>query len=86
MCVVVAKLSERWTVDLKVRAIQVPTLSEIFAFIFIRLRWLKLFYSSGILLNKFFIIREEYKPEDVFRPEFVTNLQLNRKFLPLFII
>ena len=41
------------------------------------------FYSSGIPLNKIFIIRSEYKPEDLFRQEVATNLQLNRKFWPL---
>ena len=40
----------------------------------------------GIPLNKIFIIRREYKLEDVFKPEVATNLQLNRKFPPLFII
>ena len=86
MCVVVAELSERWTVDLEVRAIQVRTRQKYFPLIFIRTRWLKLFYSSGIQLNNFYIIRREYQPKDVFGPEVATNLQLNRKFLPLFII
>ena len=35
------------------------------------------FYSSGIPLNNIFIIRRKYKPEDLFRQEVATNLQLN---------
>ena len=54
--------------------------------IFIRPRRLQLFLFIGNPVENFFIIRWEYKPEDVFRPEVVTNLQLNQKFPPLFII
>ena len=45
-----------------------------------------IFIHQGIQLNKIVIIRREYKPEDLFRPEVATNLQLNQKFRPLFII
>ena len=60
MCAGMAELSERWTVDLEVRPMQVQTRQKYFAFIFIRPQRIKLFvfignsveynfhYSSGI--------------------------------------
>ena len=87
MCAGVAELSERWTVDLEVRPMQVRTPSEniLLLFLFVSDEY-NYFYSSGIPFNKMFIIRQEYKSEDLYRPEVATNLQLNRKFRPLFII
>ena len=64
---------------------QVRTTSEILRF-FNRPRRIKLLLFVEILLNKIFIIRREYKPEDLLRPEVATNLQLNQKFWSLFII
>ena len=63
MCAGVAELSERWTVDLEVRPMQVRTSSEIFCFHFYSFPTNKFIFmrreSRGI---KFFILRE-YKPE-----------------------
>ena len=56
---------------------QVGTPSEIFWFFLFVLDEQNYFYSSEIPLNKIVIIRREYKPEDLFRPEVATNLQLN---------
>ena len=85
MCAGVAELSERWTVDLEMRPIQVRTRQKYFAFIFIRLRRLKLllFVGNSVGIKNLLNVG---KPEDVFRPEVATNLQLNRMFPPLFII
>ena len=84
MCSGVAELSE--ALDLDVRAIQVRTLSEIFCFYFYSSRRIKLFLFVRNSVEYNFIIRREHKPEDLFRAEVATNLQLNRKFWPLFII
>ena len=82
-----AELSERWTVNLEVWSMQVQTPSEIFCFYFYSSPTNKIiFIRRETLLIKIFIIRRKYKPEDLFRPEVATNLQLNRKFRPLFII
>ena len=86
MCAGVAELSQHWTVALEVREIQVRTRQKhLLLFVFVPDEYNYL-YSSGIPFNTIFIIRREYKPVDLFRPEVATNLQLNRKFRALFII
>ena len=53
------------------------TVRNILLLFFIRSQRIKLFLFVGILLNKICIIHQKYKPEDLFRPEVATNLQLN---------
>ena len=80
MCTGVAELSEHWTADLEVQPIQVRT------FYFYSSPTIKIILIRRNPVEIIFIIRREYKPEDVFRLEVATNIQLNRKFPPLFII